>query len=237
MPFLHVSTHPVVQHKITQLRRKDISQRTFKELLAELTFYLGYEATATLDLKDTKIETPLASHVGKKISSKVALVPVMRAGLENGRRHAGPRPQDQGVSPGNVSQQAIASSCSLLQQAPAQAKCGHSYHLGAHDRHSGHPKRHYRYREGVAREGKQQHAHLRHVGHSVKPGIDTLKSKHPDIELFCCAVDEELNENGYIVPGLGDAGDRQFGTEHDEDEDDADDASPRGAKRPRMNGQ
>ena len=79
--FLHVSSHPVVRHKVTQLRRKDISQRTFKQLLSELTFYLGYEATANLETKDHKVETPIATHVGEKISSRVALVPVMRAGL------------------------------------------------------------------------------------------------------------------------------------------------------------
>ena len=79
--FLHVSSHPVVRHKVTQLRRKDISQRTFKQLLSELTFYLGYEATANLETKDHKVETPIATHVGEKISSRVALVPVMRADL------------------------------------------------------------------------------------------------------------------------------------------------------------
>ena len=228
--FVHVSTHPVVQHKITQLRRKDINQRTFRQLLGELTFYLGYEATATLKLKDEKVETPLTVHTGKKISSKVALIPIMRAGL--GMVHSMQElvPTSKVFHLGMFRNKESLLPVLYFNKLPPKPDVDTAIILEPMIATAGTLNA---VIDIVKEWSERETTDMRICVMTViasKPGLAALKARHPDIKVYCCAVDEELNEEGYIIPGLGDAGDRQFGTEHGPVNFD------RPLKRPKLNG-
>jgi uracil phosphoribosyltransferase len=207
-PNLVVIRHPLVQHKLTVLRDRETSTKTFKELVDEIAMLMAYEATADLPLVDATVETPLERTVGKAVSGKkLTLVPILRAGL--------------GMVEG------------ILRLVPA-ARVGH---IGLYRNHETlEPVDYYFKVPGDAAErdffvldpmlatgGSAVSAvtSLKRAGATrirfmclvaAPEGVKRLVEAHPDVLIYCAALDRELNESGYILPGLGDAGDRLFGT-------------------------
>lgn len=200
--------HPLIQHKISILRDKQTSTKEFRELVHELAMLMAYEVTRDLPLKEVDIETPVASTKAKVLAGKkIALVPILRAGL--------------GMVDG------------MLSIIP-NAKVGH---IGLYrDPNTLKPVEYYcklpddiQNREVIlldpmlATGGSASAAitFLKERGiKSIKfvclisapDGIERLQKDHPDVPIFCAAKDERLNDHAYIIPGLGDAGDRLFGT-------------------------
>lgn len=204
---VNIMTHPLISHKLTIMRNKETSVKDFRECAHEVALLLGYEATKDLKLKDYEIATPICKTTGKQIERQVALVPILRAGL------------------GMVD--------ALMDLIPA-AKIGH---IGLYrNEETLEPVEYYcKLPTDIAERQvlvldpmlatggsavaainfikKRGAKNIKFVCIIAAPvGIETLRKAHPDVEIFCGALDEKLNENGYIVPGLGDAGDRLFGT-------------------------
>ena len=208
MTDVQVIDHPLVQHKLTLLRKKQTSTIEFRRLLGELAALMAYEVTRDLPLRAVAIETPVGPTTGRTIDGKkVALVAVLRAGI-------GLLDGMLGVVPG--------------------ARVGH---IGLYrDERTLHPVEYYfrMPRDLAARDvivvdpmlatGNSAVAALDRVKAarprslrfvclvSCPEGLANLRAKHPDVPVFTAAIDQGLNERGYIVPGLGDAGDRYFGT-------------------------
>ena len=205
---LHIIDHPLVQHKISLMRDKNTGVKEFRELVSETAMFICYEATRDLPLKEIELETPLALAKAKIISGrKLAFVPILRAGL--------------GMVDG------------FLELVPT-AKVGH---IGLYrDPETLKPVEYYCKLPADAEErllvvvdpmlatgGSAAAAigFLKDRGCTnirlmcllgAPEGIAEVQKQHPDVDIYIGAVDEKLNDHGYIVPGLGDAGDRIFGT-------------------------
>jgi uracil phosphoribosyltransferase len=206
-PSVHVSPHPLVAHKLSLLRDTSTDPKQFRELVRELSWLLGYEAMADLETVRTDVTTPLEGMTGARLGPKVGLVPVLRAGLGMVEAmlelmpaaqvwHIGLYRDERTLKPveyyNKLPDAATVQVCLILD--PMLATGGSSAAtvdiLKAW---------------GAAR--------IKQVSLIAAPeGIATLSGAHPDVDIHVAAVDRELNERGYIVPGLGDAGDRQFGT-------------------------
>lgn len=208
MSELHVINHPMVQHKLSIMRDKNTGSKDFRELLKEIGLLMGYEVTRDFPLEDYEIETPICKMNAKKISGKkVAIVPILRAGL--------------GLVDG------------LLSLIPV-AKVGH---IGMYrDENTHKPVEYYckmpediqqrliivtdpmlatggSAADAISQLKKRGCSNIRLMCRVAAPeGIKAVQAVHPDVDIYVAAVDEKLNENAYIVPGLGDAGDRIFGT-------------------------
>ncbi|MBS7245738.1 MAG: uracil phosphoribosyltransferase [Bacteroidales bacterium] len=208
MSQLHVIDHPMVQHKLTILRQSSTGSKDFRELLKEIALLMGYEITRDLPLEDKEIETPICRMTAKVVSGrKLAIVPILRAGL--------------GMVDG------------LLTLVPV-AKVGH---IGLYRNEETHkPVEYYcKLPEDIqerlvivtdpmlATGGSASDALTMLKGKgctnirlmclvAAPEGIKAVQEAHPDVDIYVAAVDEHLNSNAYIVPGLGDAGDRIFGT-------------------------
>ncbi|WP_024832947.1 uracil phosphoribosyltransferase [Ruminiclostridium josui] len=208
MENVFVFDHPLIQHKISLLRDKNTNTKEFRELVAEIAMLMGYEVTRNMPLKEVEIETPIGMAKTKVISGKkLGIVPILRAGL--------------GMVDG------------MLRLIP-MAKVGH---IGLYrDPDSLEPIEYYcklpvdvEEREIVVLDpmlatGGSASAAIQFIKKrgvkniklmcliAAKAGIERMQKDHPDVEIYCAAVDEILNDHAYIVPGLGDAGDRLFGT-------------------------
>ena len=208
MGTVHVLDHPLIQHKLSILRSKDTGVKEFRELVSEIAGLMCYEATRNLPLIDVEVETPVATaHCKKLAGKKLAIVPVLRAGL------------------GMVD--------SMVDLIPS-AKIGH---IGLYrDPETHKPVEYYcKLPDDIANRQVFVVDPMLATGGSAVAAIDFLKKHgckniimmniigcpegvaavqkaHPDVEMYLAAVDEKLNENAYIIPGLGDAGDRIFGT-------------------------
>ena len=203
-----VISHPLIQHKLSILRREDTSTKDFRELVNEIAMLMGYEVSRDLPLEEVEIQTPIIKTVQKQLSGKkLAIVPILRAGI--------------GMVDG------------FLSLVPA-AKVGH---IGMYrDEETLEPveylvklpedidQRQIFVMDPMLATGgsailavdslkKRGAANIKFVCLVAAPeGVKKLQDAHPDIDIYTASLDERLNENGYIVPGLGDAGDRLFGT-------------------------
>ncbi|HOV27650.1 MAG TPA: uracil phosphoribosyltransferase [Pseudobacteroides sp.] len=208
MKNIHLLDHPLIQHKISLLRDVNTDTKEFRELVQEVSMLMGYEVTRNMPLKEVEIETPVGIARTKVISGKkLGIVPVLRAGL--------------GMVDG------------MLQLLP-MAKVGH---IGLYrNPDTLEPVEYYckmpcdveerdivildpMIATGGSASRAISYIKERNVNNiklmcliAAKPGIERINKDHPDVEIYCAAIDEELNDHGYIVPGLGDAGDRLFGT-------------------------
>ncbi len=204
---VQVINHPLIQHKVTLMRKKETGSKDFRNLLEEITMLMGYEITRDFPLEDVEIETPVSKMTGKQISGKkIGIVPVLRAGL--------------GMVQG------------LLDLMP-NAKVGH---IGLYrDPKTLEPVEYYcklpdvQNRDfiivdpmlatggsasaaiSLLKEKGIQHIKLMCLV-AAPQGVEKVNTDHPDVRIFVAALDDTLNEHGYIIPGLGDAGDRIFGT-------------------------
>lgn len=208
MAELHVIDHPLIQHKLSIMREKETGSKDFRELLEEISMLMGFEVSRDLPLEDFEIETPICRMTARKISGrKLAVVPILRAGL--------------GMVDG------------LLKLIPV-AKVGH---IGLYRDEQTHQPVEYYCKlpddiekrlvvvtdpmlatggsacDAITMLKKRGCKHIRLMCLVAVPeGIRKVQETHPDVKIFVAAVDDHLNENAYIVPGLGDAGDRIFGT-------------------------
>ncbi len=203
-----VADHPLIQHKLTLMRDKNTGSKDFRELLTEITMLMGYEITRELPLEDIEIETPVVKTTAKVIAGKkLGIVPILRAGL--------------GMVDG------------LVNLIPA-AKVGH---VGLYrDPETLQPVEYYcKFPQDIHEREMIVVDPMLATGGSAVAAIDVLKRDgakviklvnlvaspegiaevqkyHPDVDIYVASIDEKLNDHGYIVPGLGDAGDRLFGT-------------------------
>ena len=208
MSQIHVIDHPMIQHKLTIMRKKETGSKDFRELLKEISLLMGYEVTRDLPLDDIEIETPICKTMAKKVSGrKLAIVPILRAGI--------------GMVDG-------------LQTLVPVAKVGH---IGLYRNEETHvPVVYYcKLPEDInqrlvivtdpmlATGGTAIAAvqFLKNYGVqnikiisilAVPDSIEAIQESHPDVDIYCAAIDDGLNAEGYIVPGLGDAGNRMYGT-------------------------
>jgi len=207
MSNVFVSSHPLVAHKLTQLRDKNTNPRTFRELIREIAALMTYEATTDLSLSPRKIESPLAPVDGKELKDRIGLVPILRAGLGMVEGvwelmpsaevwHIGLYRDERTLKPieyyNKLPIEPSVSVCLILD--PMLATGGSAVATV-----------HILKKWGVSK--------IKFIGILGAPeGISLMSNTHPDVPIHLAAIDERLNEHGYILPGLGDAGDRQFGT-------------------------
>ena len=205
---LHIIDHPLIQHKLTYMRKKETGSKDFRILLNEISMLMGYEVTRDLPLRDYEIETPITKMTGKVISGKkLAVIPILRAGL--------------GMVNG------------ILELVPV-AKVGHIGLYRDPDTHK--PVEYYcklptdigerivivvdpmlatggSASDAITMLKKRGCTNIRLMCLVAAPeGVKAVQAAHPDVDIYTAALDEKLNEHAYIVPGLGDAGDRLFGT-------------------------
>ncbi len=203
-----VIDHPLIQHKLTMIREKNCGTKVFREVVNEIAMLMAYEVSRDMPLEDVVIETPMGKSIQKTLSGKkVAIIPILRAGI--------------GMVDG------------ILELIPA-AKVGH---VGLYrDEETLQPHEYFvKLPEDIASRQLFVVDPMLATGGSAIMAIDSLKERgasnikfvclvavpegvkalqeaHPDVDIYTAALDERLNEDGYIVPGLGDAGDRLFGT-------------------------
>ena len=208
MSTVHVFDHPLIQHKLSILRDKETSVKEFRELISEIAMLMCYEATRDLPTEEVQVETPVSTATCRRIAGKkLAVVPILRAGL--------------GMVDGMVSMM-------------PNVKVGHVGLFRDPDTLA--PVKYYfkmppdiTERDVIVvdpmlatggsasaaitfiKETGAQHIKLMSVI-GAPEGVKKMQEDHPDVDIFVAALDEKLNDHGYIVPGLGDAGDRIFGT-------------------------
>ena len=208
MSIVHVMDHPLIQHKLSLMRDQETGPKEFRELLNEISMLMAYEVTRDLPLKTVEIETPICRAQTKVIAGKkLAIVPILRAGL--------------GMVDG------------IMSLVPA-AKVGH---IGLYrDPNTLEPVEYYCKLPADAQEReillvdpmlatggsaaaaigllkKRGCKHIKLVNLIAAPeGVARVQAEHPDVDIYVAGMDEKLNDHGYIIPGLGDAGDRLFGT-------------------------
>lgn len=208
MSALHIIDHPLIAHKLSIMRDKDTGTKDFKELLNEISMLMGYEITRDLPLEDKLIETPICPMTAKKISGKkLAIVPILRAGLGmvDGLTKLVPvaKVGHIGLYRDPVTHQPVEYYCKMPEDIdkrivivvdPMLATGGSAI-------------------DAVTMLKKRGCTNIRLMNLVVAPeGVQKFAEVHPDVDIFAAALDERLNEHAYIVPGLGDAGDRIFGT-------------------------
>ncbi len=207
MPELYVSKHPLVQHKITLLRDKKTEPRKFRELVSEITALLTYEATADLATSDKQVETPMGTAQGKEVTHNIGLVPILRAGLGMVDGIWDLMPDAQVWHIGLYRDEESLQPVQYYNKLPTAPTVGVCLVLDPMLATGGSAAA----TIGILKDwGVKQ---IRYVGILGAPeGVEHLAQEHPEVPVHLGALDERLNEIGYIVPGLGDAGDRQFGT-------------------------
>ncbi len=207
MSNVFVSHHPLVSHKLSILRDVNTEPKKFRQLIKEITALIAYEATADLATEPVDVQTPLAIAKCAQLKEKVGLVPVLRAGLGMVEGiwelmpsaevwHIGLYRDERTLKPveyyNKLPIEPTVSVCLILD--PMLATGGSAVATA----------------DVLKRWGVTK---IKFLGMIAAPeGIQAMQSHHPDIDLHLACVDDRLNEKGYILPGLGDAGDRQFGT-------------------------
>ncbi len=203
----HVSTHPLVRHKLAILRDKTTDPVKFRQIIRELAMLLCYEATQDLALRDMTVETPMGTAKAAQLSESVGLVPILRAGLgmvdgiwelipDSEVWHIGLYRDEKTLRPveyyNKLPVEPRVQVCLVLD--PMLATGGSAVATV----------------NILKRWGARR---IKFVGLIGAPeGLKALTTTHPDVDVYLAALDERLNDIGFIVPGLGDAGDRQFGT-------------------------
>lgn len=207
MPKAHASEHPLVLHKITLLRDKNTEPRKFRELVSEVTALLTYEATADLAISPKEIESPMGVAKGGEVKDNIGLVPILRAGLGMVDGIWDLMPDAQVWHIGLYRDEETLQPVQYYNKLPTAPTVGVCLVL-----------------DPMLATGGSAMAtidilkdwgvkSIKYIGILGAPeGIEHLSERHPDVPIYLGAIDERLNDIGYIVPGLGDAGDRQFGT-------------------------
>ena len=202
-----VLDHPLIKHKITNIRKIETKTKDFYQNVEEIAGLMAYEITRNFPLRDVEIETPICKTVQKELANEVVIVPILRAGLGmvEGIRNMVPTAKVGFIGlyrdeetlepveyyakfPTNVAESIV------LVVDPMLATGGSAS-------------------AAITMLKKRGCKDIRYIGLVGAPeGVKTLQNDHPDVDIYLAALDEKLNEKGYIVPGLGDCGDRLFGT-------------------------
>ena len=208
-PNLYISKHPAVLHKLALLRDERTDPKKFRELVREISWLVGYEALADTPLNPIEVRTPLEVTTGHELAERIGLVPILRAGLgmvgaflelfpESQVWHLGLFRDERTLRPveyyNKLPDQTTVDTCLILD--PMLATGGSA--TAAIE---------------VLKEWGAQRIKLVNLI-AAPEGVAAVSEAHPDVPVYCAALDRQLNEKGYIQPGLGDAGDRQFGTGH-----------------------
>lgn len=207
MTTIYESSHPLVAHKLARLRDKSTDPKKFRELIREISALLAYEATADLEVASKPVETPLGEAAGVELKQPIGLVPILRAGLGMVEGiwglmpsaevwHIGLYRDEQTLQPvqyyNKLPLEPTVSVCLVLD--PMLATGGSA--VATVD---------------ILKEWGVQR--IKFLGILAAPErVKAMQEAHPDVPLHLAVIDKKLNQHGYIVPGLGDAGDRQFGT-------------------------
>jgi len=206
-PNLFVSQHPAVLHKLALLRDQRTDPKKFRELVREISWLVGYEALADTPLNEIEVRTPLEVTAGHQLAERIGLVPILRAGLgmvdaflelfpESQVWHLGLFRDERTLRPveyyNKLPDHTTVDTCLILD--PMLATGGSATAAIQ-----------------VLKDWGAQHIKLVNLI-AAPEGVAAVTEAHPDVAIYCAALDRQLNEKGYIQPGLGDAGDRQFGT-------------------------
>jgi uracil phosphoribosyltransferase len=207
MSNVYESKHPLVAHKLSRLRDKNTEPKKFRELVREIAGLLAYEATLNLQTESVEVETPLEKMMAQQLKEKIGLVPILRAGLGMVEGiwelmpsaevwHIGLYRDEKTLQPveyyNKLPVDPRVAVCLILD--PMLATGGSATATA----------------DILKKWGVKK---IKYVGLIAAPeGIKAMQTAHPDIDIYVASIDSHLNEKGYIVPGLGDAGDRQFGT-------------------------
>ena len=203
-----IMEHPLIQHKVSLLRDKNTSTKEFRELVSEIAMLMAYEVTRDLPMKEVEIETPVATAKVKMLAGKdIAIVPILRAGLGmvDGMVELIPnvRVGHIGLYRDPVTVEPVEYYCKLPMDAEARELLVLDPMLATGGSASA----------AINFIKKRGCHHIRLVNLIAAPeGIARIQKDHPDVDIYVAALDDHLNDHGYIVPGLGDAGDRLFGT-------------------------
>ena len=204
---LHVSKHPLLREKITRLRDETTQPRQFRALVGEIATLLLYEATADLMVQETEVKTPLAMARGAKLAEPIGLVPVLRAGIGMVEAALELMPDAQVWHIGLFRDERTLKPIEYYNKLPSSATVSVCLVLDPMLATGGSAT------ATIDILKKWGAKRVKYVGIIAAPeGALALSTAHPDVPIHVAALDERLNERGYIVPGLGDAGDRQFGT-------------------------
>lgn len=208
MSQVHVINHPMIQHKLTIMRDKETGSKDFRQLLEEISLLMGYEVTRDLPLEDKEIETPICKMTAKKVRGrKLAIVPILRAGMGmvEGLHTLVPvaKVGHIGLYRNETTHEPVVYYCKLPEDIqerlvivtdPMLATGGSSC-------------------DALQMLKDRGCANIRLMCLVAAPeGIAKVQKEHPDVDIYVAAIDDHLNADAYIVPGLGDAGDRIFGT-------------------------
>lgn len=208
MGTLHIVDHPLIQHKLSKMRDKNTGSKDFRELLCEITILMGYELTRDLPLEDKEIETPITKMTAKVISGKkLALVPILRAGLGmvDGLLNLIPvaKVGHIGLYRDPVTHKPVEYYCKLPFDIEERTIIVADPMLATGGSAS----------DAITLLKRKGCTNIRLLCLVAAPeGVAKVQSDHPDVDIYAAALDECLNAYAYIVPGLGDAGDRLFGT-------------------------
>jgi len=209
-PSLHVSSHPAVLHKLSLLRDSSTEPKKFRELVREISWLLGYEALADARVSSVSVPTPIEVTQGARLADRIGLVPILRAGLGMVDAmlelmptaevwHLGLFRDERTLRPveyyNKLPDSATVDLCLILD--PMLATGGSATAAI----------------EVLKRWGAVSPVRIKMINLIAAPeGVRAVQEAHPDVPIYTAALDRQLNEKGYIMPGLGDAGDRQFGT-------------------------
>ena len=206
---LHVSHHPAVAHKLALLRDATTEPKTFRELVREISWLVGYEALADARVTAVRVRTPIEETDGARLADRIGLIPILRAGLGMVDAmlelmptaevwHLGLFRDERTLRPveyyNKLPDTATVDLCLILD--PMLATGGSASAAI----------------EVLKNWGARRIKLINLI--AAPEGVRAVSAAHPDVEMYCAALDRQLNEKGYIMPGLGDAGDRQFGTGH-----------------------
>ena len=208
---LFESDDPLIKHKMTILRDSSTSTKDFRSVLKEITFYLGYEATRELKVQPKSITTPITEYEGSKLSESISIIPILRAGLGMAEpmseliptaavHHIGMYRCKTSMLPiqyyNRLPRDKVSDVAFITEPCIATSNTIHAVI------------------NILKRWGCKKIIVIAAIG--ARSGVDRVLAAHPDISIYIGAIDEKLTENGMIIPGIGDAGDRQFGTPTDE---------------------
>lgn len=207
MSQVHISTHPLVRHKLTRLRDRRTDPKKFRELMREISILLAYEATADLLIEPATVQTPLMEAPGYNLRETIGLVPILRAGLGMVEGIWEMMPSAEVWHIGLFRDERTLRPVEYYNRLPISPTVDVCLVLDPMLATGG---------SAVATVDilKKWGAHrIKFVGMIAAPeGLERFTAAHPDVAVHLAALDDRLNEHGYILPGLGDAGDRQFGT-------------------------
>lgn len=204
---VYESKHPLILHKLALLRSADTKPKQFRELVRELATILCYEATADLTLNDIEVTTPMGSAAGKELSETIGLVPILRAGLGMVEGLVDLLPTIQVWHLGMYRNEETLEPVWYYNKLPDDVRVDVALVLDPMLATGGSAV------ATVTEIKKWGVKRIKFLGLIAAPeGVATLQEAHPDVPIHIAALDSHLNKIGFIVPGLGDAGDRQFGT-------------------------